>query len=86
MNNLKTTGMSLNVRDDTNSSNIITTSKHHNISALELEMLFDFSVIEVVFDGVVDIDVGVWVSDCSAVVGNDVWNFIRADSLSLNFA
>lgn len=68
------------------STNVISTSDGHNSVILEFDNSTDFSGLEVVLDRVIDLNVWVWVSDGSSVVGDNMWDLGLADSLSDDLA
>jgi len=47
---------------------------HRNLALLKIVGFEDFVLNEVKFDGLADFDVGIGVTNGSAVMGNDVWN------------
>jgi len=74
VNDVESTEMSLSVNNDTSSSHVSSTGGHDDVTWGEWDDLLSSVGGEVELDGVVDLDQWVWVSDGSAVVGDDVWN------------
>lgn len=84
--NIETTQMSVSGGQNTDSTNIVTLNAVNEVTGLELDEVEDLARFDVDLDGVVDIDIGVGVSDGSTVVGDDVRNFIGANLLSGDLA
>mmetsp|Transcript_10517 Transcript_10517/g.9060 ORF Transcript_10517/g.9060 Transcript_10517/m.9060 type:complete len:279 (+) Transcript_10517:481-1317(+) len=84
--NIETTHMSVSGGQNTDSTNIVTLNSVDELSSLEFNEVQDLSALNVDLDGVVDIDIGVGVSDGSTVVGDNVWDFIGADFSSDDLA
>jgi len=80
------TGMVVDVLEDSNTANVISAGDEDRGTVLELDEAVDFVGLEVEFDGVVLLDVGVGVADGAAVVGHNVRNLVLAESLALNLA
>lgn len=76
--------MSFSVRDDSNSSDIVSTSDHNSVVVFKVKDAFDVSCLQVELDGVVHFDVRVGVSDGLSVMSNDVRNLVGAEGSSLN--
>ena len=74
VNNVETSIVTLTVSDDTNTSHVTTTSDHSNDTGIELDEVGDLAGGEIDLDGVVDLDLGVGVTD--AVIAR-VSNTIR---------
>lgn len=85
MNDIKTSNVLLPMHNDTSSAHVTSTGDHDDVACVELDKVGDFCLIDVIFDGVVDTDMGVRVTDGSAVVGNDVRDSTVADSHATDF-
>jgi hypothetical protein len=70
--NIKTTNVLLAVCDDTSTTHVTTTGDHDNVTGIELDAIDDLVLLEIELDGVVDMDEGVGITDCSAVVCDNV--------------
>jgi len=66
--------------DDTNTASVTTTGDHAEVARVELDVLGDGTGLDVKDDGVVDLDVGGWVTDGAGVVGDDVWNTLLGNT------
>ena len=84
--NVESTEVSLLVNDNTRSTHVSSTSDHDDVSWLELDVVDDFVLNKVEFDSVVDLDSWVGVSDGSSVVGDNVWDTLGTELMSLDFA
>lgn len=84
--NVVRTVVDLNVLEDTDSADIVSSSNENAGTVLELEASIDITGDEVELDGVVDVDLGVRVSDGSTVMGDDVWDRVFADALLVDLA
>ena len=73
------------VRDGSDTADVLAARKHDGGALLELVPHLDFPGLEVVLDGVVFLDVGVWESDGAAVVGHDIRHLVWAHSALGNF-
>lgn len=71
--------MLLPVHDDTRTTHVTTTSDDNNITGIELDKLGDLVLVEIEFDGVVNPDRRVGVTDGTAVVGDDIRNTLVTD-------
>lgn len=79
MYNVEATNVLLAVHDDTSTAHVTTTSDHNDVSGIELHEIRDLALLKVEFDGVVDLDEGIRVTDRAAVVGDDVWDALCAN-------
>lgn len=61
--NAESTLVTLTVGDDTNTTHVTTTGGHGDHTSVELDEVSDLAGGNVNLDGVVDTDVGVWVTD-----------------------
>jgi len=66
--------------DDTNTASVTTTGDHAEVARVELDVLGDGTGLDVKDDGVVDLDVGGWVTDGAGVVGDNVWNTLLGNT------
>lgn len=78
MDNIKTTDVLLTMNNDTSPAHVAPAGDHNDVAGVKLNEVSDFILLDVKLDGVVDPDGGVRVADGSAVVGNDIWNALRA--------
>lgn len=69
------------VGDDSDSSLVVSGGGQHGVSDSLLEVLLDLSGLQVVLDGVVDLDGWVDESESSGIVGDGVWNLVRSKEL-----
>ena len=74
MDDIETTGVLLALNDDTCPTHVTTTGDHNDITGIELDEIGDLVLLDIEFDGVVDLDVRVGVADSSPVVRDDVWD------------
>lgn len=70
--------------DDSDTSQVVSSGDHDQVSDFELDVSDDLVGFEVEFDRVVSLDVWVWVTDGTSVVCVDVWNSLCSNPLSLN--
>ena len=80
MDNIKASNVLLAVHNDTSTTHVTTTSDHDNVASVELDEVGDLAGLELELDGVVDLDEGVGVADGAAVVGDDVWDTLGANT------
>jgi hypothetical protein len=85
VNNVETTVVPLPVSDDAGSTHVTTTGNHDDVSWLKLDVIDNLVVDEVKLYRVVDLDGRVGVTDGSTVVGDDVWDTLGAELVSLDF-
>jgi len=81
---LVATRVVLNVGKNTNTTNVVTTVGHDGATVLEFDEAINLTSLQVKLDGVVLLNVRVRESDSSAIVGNNEWDLVLANSLSLN--
>ena len=79
MHDIKPSNVLLSVHDNTCSAHVTSTSDHNNVTCVELDIISDFSLLEVELDCVVDCNQGVRVTDRSAVVRDNVRDTLGAD-------
>jgi len=72
--------------DDSNSSQVVSSGDHNQVSDLELGKVGDLSGLDVDFDGIVDLDEGVRVSDGSSIVETNGGDSLVSKIDSLNLA
>jgi len=84
--NLVRTGMVLDVLEDTDTANIVSTGDEDGGTVVEFDDRVNFVGLEVQLEGVVLLDVGVGETDGAAVVGNNVWDLVLAEDLAGNLA
>ena len=80
VNDVEATNVLLAVHDDTSTAHVTTTSDHNDVSGIELHEIRDLALLKVEFDGVVDLDEGIGVTDGATVVGNDMGDTLATDS------
>ena len=86
MDNVETAQVTLTVNNHTGTTHVTAASDHDDVSGLELDVAGDLVLHKVVLDRVVDLDVGVRVSDGAAVVGDDVRNALGAELVLAHLA
>ena len=79
MHDIESTDVLLSVHDDTRSAHVTPTSDHDNVAGVELDVVSDFALLKVELDSIVDSDQGVRITDCSAIVGDDMWDTFGTD-------
>lgn len=70
--NIETTNVFLAMCDNTSTTHVTATCDHNNVAGIELDEVGDLVLLDVKLDGVIDTDEGVGITDCSAVVSNNV--------------
>jgi len=80
------TRMVLDVLEDTNTTDVVSSLDKHGGSVFELDNAVDLTSLKVQSDGVVLLDVRVGEADGSSVVGNNVRNLVLSKTLPLNLA
>ena len=78
MDDIEATNVLLAVNDDTSTAHVTATGDHDDVASVELHKVNDLARLNVELDGVVDPDQWVGVADGTAVVGDDVWDTLRA--------
>jgi len=73
--------MVLDVLQDTSTTNVVSTGDEDGGTVIEFDNTLNFLGLEVVFDGVVLLDVWVWETDGAAIVGDHVWDLVLAQVL-----
>lgn len=85
MDNVEATNVPLTMNDNTSPAHVAPTSDHNNITGIEPNEIGDLALINIKFDGVVDLNGGVGVADGSSVVGNNVWDALWSKGHFSNF-
>jgi len=78
-NNVEGSRVTRAVSDDTNTTNVVTSSDHSEVSGFELDVVGDLVVFNVVDDSVILLDMGIRETDGSAIVSGEVRNSLRSD-------
>ena len=86
MDDIEGAQMSLNVKDGSGSANIVSTYDVGQMSGFVTDPIDDLSFFQIVFDWISFIDVGVWESDSSGIMSDNVWDFVGTNSLFDNLA
>jgi len=76
---IEATGVLLALNNDTRPAHVTTTGDYNDITGIELDEIGDLVLLDIEFDGVVDLDVRVGVADSSPVVRDDVWDALSTD-------
>lgn len=84
MDDVISSNVSLDVLELSDSTDIVSSGNITGVSSVVLDPFEDFTVINVVLDGVSDLDFRVGESDGSGVVSDDVWDFVGTNSFSCN--
>ena len=63
--------------DDTNTTSVTTTSDHAQVTSIEFYVFGDGTSFDIKDNSIVDLDVWVWVSDGTGIVGNDEWDTLN---------
>lgn len=56
------------------------------LTGIEFDVIFYFSGADLDLNGVVSFNTWVWITDCSSIVCNHIWNFLRSHTNRFNFA
>lgn len=80
------TWMVLDVLQDTNTTDVVSTSGEDGGTVVELKDGLNITGGEVQLEGVVLLDVWVWVADGAAIVGHDVWDLVLTQDLADDLA
>ena len=73
MDDIKPSDMSFTMYDGSRTSHVPTTGNNDDVSRVKLDEIGHFALLQVVFHRVVYPDLRIWVSDCTTVVGDNVW-------------
>lgn len=74
MHNIEATNVLLAVCDNTSTTHVTTTSDHDNVAGIELDKVSDLALLDIELDSVIDTDERIGITNCSAVVSDDVGN------------
>ena len=85
MNDIETSNVLLSVHNDTSPAHVTSASDHDDVACVELNKVGDFCLLNVILDSVVNSDMGVGITDGSAIVGDDVGNSTVADGDATDF-
>jgi hypothetical protein len=77
--------MFLDVKDGSNSTDIVSTSNVSQMSGLVLNPRNNLVLFQIVLDRISLIDLRMSKSDGPGIVGDDVWDLVGSDSLGLDF-
>ena len=77
MDNVEWSWMTITWLDDTNTTSVTTTSDHAQVTSIEFDMFGDGTSFDIKDNSIVDLDVWVWVSDGTGIVGYDEWNTLK---------
>ena len=77
MHNVKTSIMTLPMRDHADSAHVTSTSDHCNHTSVKSNEVGDFAILETDLDCVIDFDSWVWVSDPDVINPSAYWAGIR---------
>lgn len=80
MDDIEATNVLLTVNDNTSTTHVTTTSDHDDVASVELDEIGDLAGLELELDGVVNLDGGVRVTDGTAIMSDDVWDGLGADT------
>lgn len=72
MHDIKATNVSLTMCDNTGTTHVATTSDHDNISSVKWNEIDNLVLFKIKLDSVIDTDQRIRITDCSAVVSDDV--------------
>ena len=82
MDDVVSSNVSLDVLELSDSTDIVSSGNVAGVSSVVLDPFKDFTVVNVVLDGVSDLNFRVGESNGSGVVSDNVWDFVWTDSLS----
>lgn len=72
MHDIESTNVLLTMCDYTSTAHVTTTSDDDNVTSIKLDEIGDLVLFKVKLDGVVDPDERIGITDCSAIVRDDV--------------
>lgn len=84
--NLVRTWVVLDRLEGADTTDVVSAGNKDKCSIVELANALDLVVIKLQLNGVVLVDVGMRVADCSAIVGHDVWHLVLAGDLTSDLA
>ena len=85
MNDVKSSNMLLTVHYDSSTTHVTPTSDHNNVSSVKLDIICDFSLLNVELDSVIDVDERVRITDSTTIVSDNVRNSTRSNGDPSNF-
>jgi hypothetical protein len=83
--NIKTSNVLLSVHNDTRPAHIASASNHNNVSSVKLDKVSNLALIEIIFNGIVGLDIRIRITNCASIVGDDVRNATVTNSYSADF-
>ena len=69
--------------DNTNATSVTTTSDHAQVTSIEFDVFGDGTSFDIKDNGIVDLDVWVWVSDGTGIVGYDEWDTLKCNVMNI---
>lgn len=72
--------------ENTYTTDVVSAGDEYGCTVVEFDDSVDFTSLEIKLDRVVLLNIWMWETDCSAVVGNNVWNLVLSKDLSLDLA
>jgi len=60
--------------DDTDSTQVVSSGDHAQVTGIEFDVVGNGATFDVKNDRIVDVDIRIWVSDGSGIVGHQEWN------------
>ena len=72
--------------DDSNTTSVTSTNNHDSITRIKFNRVCNFSSFNIDYNGVIDFDIWVRVTNCSGVMSDNVWNWVLANTDSLDFS
>ena len=85
MDNIEAAQMSFNVKDWSNSTDVVTTSDVGEVSWFVADPADDLVLFKIVFNGISFIDIWVWESNGSGIVSDNIWDLVWSDSFLDDF-
>ena len=85
MDNIKTSNVLLSVHNNTRPAHVASTSNHNNISSVKLDKVSNLALFEIIFDGIVGLDIRIGITNRASVVSDNVRNATVANSYSADF-
>jgi len=73
--------VALSVDDGADTADIVTAGDQDNVTRSEMAMGNNFSGFEVIFDGVIHLNIGVWVADGPSIVCGEIGDLVGAECL-----
>ena len=78
--------MSLPGCDDTDTTQVMTAGYHTEIAGLELEKIDNFAAVDIITNGIVNLDQWIGIADCTAIMCYQIWNTFWSGFNLLDFA